>query len=448
MTSALPVSSVIEQPAVARPNAGCNHRMVFRGAIGLLLLGPLAFGATEPWSQFVLEFGTACLFVVWAMGEARSTIFTVRWASTLTPMLGFILLMAAQLALHVTISRGQTLSAGLLFAAYFVLCFLLIQSLRQPHQLEAAALIVSIYGATVALFALIENFTSNGKLYWLRKPYYEGWIYGPYVNHNHYAGLMEILTPVPLVIALSPRCTAKKRWLAGITAAIMATSILFSQSRGGMFGFAAELLLLTGLLARHASRRQTFAALVLFFCLTILLAAWLGAPQIVERLETFHSQAHTEISGGMRLNIDRDGLKMLPHRPLLGWGLGSFVDVYPQFRSFYTNLVIDHAHNDYLELLIETGMVGSMIAAWFLLTVFRSAWQTLRQPEWRTAGLASLASLAGITGILIHGLVDFNLQIPANAAIFYGLCTVAVLKIEPAFVERRARFSGLWAGGS
>ncbi|HEX8814018.1 MAG TPA: O-antigen ligase family protein [Terriglobales bacterium] len=431
MTSALPVSSVIEQHHPAITEIACDHRMVWVGAVGLLLLGPLAFGATEPWSQFVLECGAACLFASWAIRETRSQVMTVRWAPPFLPMLAFALLVLLQLAFHLTTSTERTLSSGLLFTAYGTLCFLLIQSLRRPQQLEWAARMISVYGATLALFGLVQGFTSNGKLYWLRKPYYEGWIYGPYVNHNHYAGLMEMLTPIPLVIALSPRSSVKNRWLAGIAAAVMATSILFSASRGGMMAFAGELLLLALLVARHVGRRKTLVMLFAFVCLIALLAAWLGLPQIVDRFATFHSQARTEISDGMRINIDRDALKMIPQRPLLGWGLGSFVDVYPQFRSFYTNLIIDHAHNDYLELLVETGVAGFAIAAWFLLAVCASAWTKLRQSEWDTVSLAALASVAAVAGVLIHGLVDFNLQIPANAAIFYGLCTVAAINLDP-----------------
>jgi O-antigen ligase len=432
MTSALPVSSVVAHTPAANAEIGREHRIARLGIVGLLLLAPLAFGTTEPWSQFVLEFGSACLFVLWVMREAQSTVFSFRWVPSLTPMLAFGLLVALQLAFHLTASTERTVTAALLFAAYFMICFLLAQSLRRPQQLEWAARLASAYGIAFAIFALVQGITSNGKLYWLRKPYYEGWIYGPYVNHNHYAGLMEMLTPIPLVIALSPRCSLRNRWLASTAAAIMATSILFSQSRGGIVGFAAELLLLTILLARHGKRRKTLVTLIGFLCLIALVATWLGASQIIDRMGTLHSQAQAEISGGMRLSIDRDVLRMFPHKPFLGWGLGSFVDVYPQFRSFYTNLVIDHAHNDYLELLVETGIAGAIVAVWLLSTVFRSAWKKLQSREWGIIELATAASTAGITGILIHSLVDFNLQIPANAALLYVLCTIAAMRIEPA----------------
>ncbi len=138
-----------------------------------------------------------------------------------------------------------------------------------------------------------------------------------------------------------------------------------------------------------------------------------------------------ELSGAMRVNIDRDALKMFKHKPILGWGLGTFVEVYPQFRTFYTNFFIDKAHNDYLQLLVETGAVGFAIMLWFLITAYLGALKKLKNWTVDTNGAMGLAAILGVTGILVHSFLDFNLQIPANAALFYVLCTLAAM--EPRF---------------
>src|SRR5208283_6182821 len=84
-------------------------------------------------------------------------------------------------------------------------------------------------------------------------------------------------------------------------------------------------------------------------------------------------EARTEISGGMRLSIDRDALRMFRSKPVLGWGLGTFPVVYPEFRSFYTNFFVNEAHNDYLQLLTEMGVLGFGTMVWFVITVYRKA---------------------------------------------------------------------------
>jgi O-antigen ligase len=116
---------------------------------------------------------------------------------------------------------------------------------------------------------------------------------------------------------------------------------------------------------------------------------------------------------------------MFLRRPLLGWGLGSFPIVYPQFRSFYTTFFVNQAHNDYLQLLVETGLAGFAIAAWYLMLVFRKAAGKLKNWTETATGALTAASLLGCVGILVHSFLDFNLQIPANAALFYVLSAVA-----------------------
>jgi O-antigen ligase len=116
---------------------------------------------------------------------------------------------------------------------------------------------------------------------------------------------------------------------------------------------------------------------------------------------------------------------MFVKRPIAGWGLGTFPTVYPSFRSFYTNLFVNEAHNDYAQLLVETGLIGFGLMLWFLVCLYRHGLPTSRRWEFKWDRAVSLASLLGCTGILLHSFVDFNLQIPANAAMFYALCGLA-----------------------
>jgi O-antigen ligase len=162
-----------------------------------------------------------------------------------------------------------------------------------------------------------------------------------------------------------------------------------------------------------------------FLALVIIFLVWLGGNEVTRRLISIHSEAREEINGGVRLTIDRDCLRMLIKRPFLGWGLGAFPIVYPEFRSFYTNFFVNQAHNDYLQLLVETGLAGFSIAIWFLVLVFRRAGGKLKNWTETATGALTVSALLGCVGILVHSLLDFNLQIPANAALFYVLCAIA-----------------------
>ena len=68
---------------------------------------------------------------------------------------------------------------------------------------------------------------------------------------------------------------------------------------------------------------------------------------------------------------------MFSHRPVWGWGLGTFPIVYPSYRSFYTNLFVNEAHNDYAQLLVETGLLGFALMLWFLFVCTGTDFQPL-----------------------------------------------------------------------
>ena len=88
-------------------------------------------------------------------------------------------------------------------------------------------------------------------------------------------------------------------------------------------------------------------------------------------------------------------------------------------------MFVNQAHNDYLQLLVETGLAGFSIAVWFLVLVFRQAAGKLKNWTENASGALAVAALLGCVGILVHSFLDFNLQIPANAALFYVVCAIA-----------------------
>jgi len=93
--------------------------------------------------------------------------------------------------------------------------------------------------------------------------------------------------------------------------------------------------------------------------------------------------------------------------------------------------------------LVETGIVGFAIAVWFLVLTFRRAWAKLENWTETVNGTLTVAALIGCIGILVHSFLDFNLQIPANAALFYVLCAVAASNPLPESQRRRSRRQNL-----
>jgi O-antigen ligase len=398
---------------------------------GLLMFGPLAFGAVEPWSIYVLETGSVLLTLLWLCKQWLDGELTVQWNPLFLPMAGFGALILLQIVLGTTAYRHDTVSGALLYCAYAMLCFLAGQTLLRSSQARKIAAILAFYGFAFAAFSLLQGVSPNGKLYWLRRPSMGGAIYGPYVNHNHYAGLMELLMPVTLVLSLTRLTGERERIAAGIAAAIMAVTVFLSGSRGGMIAISIELVLFFLLLLRQGvplsrhKKGMQFAAVTAFAVVLVASLWWLGGKELTSRVSSIATETHTELSGGMRLSIDRDAFRMFRNKPVLGWGLGTFPTVYPRFRSFYTNFFVNQAHNDYLQLLSEMGLLGFGTMVWFLVVLYRHALRKIGNWMSDVTGAVTLACTLGVTGILVHSLLDFNLQVPANAALYYVLCTIA-----------------------
>jgi O-antigen ligase len=91
---------------------------------------------------------------------------------------------------------------------------------------------------------------------------------------------------------------------------------------------------------------------------------------------------------------------------------------------------VDHAHNDYLELLAETGIVGGLCALGFVVLLFRRALTNLQSDQSAFILAARTGALVACSGLLLHSLVDFNLHIPSNALLFALLAFLATSSLE------------------
>jgi O-antigen ligase len=403
------------------------------GTFGLLMFGPLAFGAVEPWSIFVLETGSALLMLLWLAKQWLDRELRIQWNPLFPPMAAFAIVILSQLVLRMSAYPHDTVSGALLYCAYGMLCFLTSQSLLRSSQARKVAVMLALYGFAIAGLSLLQGIAPNGKLYWIRQPRLGGWIYGPYVNHNHYAGLMEMLVPIPLILSLTRLAQEKERIAAGIAAAAMTGTVFLCGSRGGMLAILAEFGVLSVVVVRQKKGIRLAVAFAAFAVVLLSLLTWLGGKELTSRVTSISTEARSEISGGIRLNIDRDGLHMFRAKPMLGWGLGTFPVVYPQFRTFYTNFFVNQAHDDYLQLLVETGLVGFGTMVWFLMVLYRSVLRKIKNWMSDVSSAVSLACMLSFTGILVHSVLDFNLQIPANAALFYVFCTIAA---SPPLLQR------------
>lgn len=390
------------------------------GVLALLFLGVLAFGAVEYWSVFALRTGAALLLLWWLAGQWLEGRLALHGSPLFAPAALFGAVVAAGL-LGFSSYRQATITEALMYTAYAVILFLGAQCIRTEADNRHVVLAFVVFGFLVATFAILQGLSRTEDLYWLRRPRTSGSMFGPYVNHNHYAGMMELVAPFAVVLAASDRLAGARRMLVAFAAVIMSASIFLSGSRGGMLSFALQLIFLTAVLlpaSRGRTGRLSYAAGLIVL---IAMVAWIGGGRVMREVEAI-SDVSTE---RIRLAIAQDSLRMFAQKPVMGWGLGTFPIVYPGQRSFSLDVNVNQAHNDYAQLLVETGVVGFAAMLWFLFALFRAVLQKLDDPLRSWGGMATVAASASCIGILVHSLFDFNLHIPANAALFFFCCAVA-----------------------
>jgi len=420
----------------ARSGFALANKYIFYAIFCLSIIAITAFGGEPEWALLSLRLGAAGLFTFWLLAQINSGL-KVQGNQLLGPMLAFAALVAIQILFGISVYRYATISAALQYVSCFLFFFLTVQCANSKSALRNAAVIVTLFGFVLALFGIIQDLTSNGRIFWTVKPGPQAVVYGPYVNHNHYAGLMEMLTPIPLVMSLSSLYSSGKRTLFAFAAILMASTIFLSGSRAGVLSFSIQLVLLTGVLIKTV--RHRIPAVGGIALLIVALVFWLGREETLTRISTLqHPTKEADFS--TRLRIARDSMRMIEAKPWLGWGLNSFAVAYPQYRSFYSDLVVGHAHSDYVQLAVETGIAGLTLVIWFLGCLYRGRFQENRFWRYRGDCAVRLGALVGCTGIVVHSLADFNMQIPANATFFFILCALATTRASESRVPEMKQY--------
>jgi O-antigen ligase len=403
-------------------------RLLRFGICALVVFSVATHGGVEDWARAVLETGAGLLFLSWALWIYFSQEEQIVFSPLLPPLAFFFLIVFGQWFLHGTASSYNTRMELLLLLSDVILLFLAVQAFRTLQDWRGFVWFVMVFGFLISIFGILQHLTFNGKLYWFRDMHYGGIPFGPYVNRNHFAGFIELILPlafVPLVLGRVRR----ERWpVVGLFAVVPIGALFLSVSRGGIVSFGVELAVLAlVMIQRRAMGRQLFAGAVVLL-LALLMVSWLGVGELQQRFSSFQP---LEATAGKRASMRRDTWQIFLHHPLSGTGLGTLQIVYPAYETLYDGKIVNHTHNDYLEALAETGLLGGLCCAWFLAILVSQSLKRFREINHSFAGALQLSGLVACSGFLVHGLVDFNLHIPSNALLFFLMAHLAASEIQP-----------------
>ncbi len=402
------------------------------GLVAAVVAAVGVFGGTETlsWSavETLLLLLGLTLVAQWREAQERS------WRGWLAPAVLLLLVAAQWLAPIEPIASLDRWATGELFVRLLVYgcAFAIARMLAQDEavsQRVVSALIV--LGVCEAVYGLVQYLTGWQKIFWFEKVYYRESATGTYVNHNHFAGFLEMV--VPFVVARAAMAAQRpysydqeknshRAGLLGILAAVMLLAVVFSESRMGLIACILSLALMASILALRRQHlwapRAGAGVIVALVALTATLVLWVGPDSVIARFADLPQQEGPRAEAGGRLAIWKDTLRLIGARPIFGVGLGGFEAAYTKVQTVDLGAVVDYAHNDYLQIAAELGIAGAMIF-WgiiFALTVqtLRASWS--RKEPWRRS--VALGATGALVALLLHSLTDFNLYVPANGLVF------------------------------
>ena len=398
------------------------------GICALIAFGILSHGAVEEWARAILETGAVALFLAWAIHIYVHRQEQIVISPLLLPLVALALFVLAQLLFRISVAPFYTRTELELLIADILVFFLVTQAFRSVPDWRILIWFLMSFGFAVAIFGILQQFTFNGKLYWFREMPLGAVPFGPYANRNHFAGFAEMVIPVALVPLLMGR-VRRERWLIVTLFALLPIGALFlAASRGGIISFGAELVMIVLMLALRRTKAKHMVAGSLVLLSAFVFVSWLGVRHMLDR---FASTQTLDVTAGKRGSMRSDTWAIFRDHPAFGTGLGTLQIVFPAYETQYDGKLVNHSHNDYVEALAETGLVGGVLCAGFLSALFFISFKQLLQSDKPFPAALHLSGLAACTAILVHSLVDFNLHIPGNALLFFVMACMATGETQP-----------------
>ncbi|MCM8791829.1 MAG: O-antigen ligase family protein [Candidatus Omnitrophica bacterium] len=304
--------------------------------------------------------------------------------------------------------------------SYFLIFFLIINYIQKKEQFQILFNAIIICGFIISIFAIIQNFTyaNLDKVYWFDINGSAPSCFGPFVNRNHFAGYMEMVIPLCLGYLISD-IDIKRKTLYGMSLFVISLSLFLSLSRAGMVIYLLELLsMIIFLWIKKRFEEQSIIMWLSFLFILVFIFFLTDFKVIFERFFSIFEASPKEsiFERGYRW---QDMFKIWYDFPFLGIGGGAFSSIAPLYKRVNLQMTIVHAHNDYLELLVETGIFGFLLLSLFFYLYFSQVIKMwMKRHDRFVVGLV-LGGIISNLGILIHSWVDFNLRIPANALLFF-----------------------------
>lgn len=434
-----------------------------------IVMSALAYGTVHYWAMGLFNLGALTILVLWVLDAWSLGTLRVSRNVLQLPLLGALVLGLVQLLPLREVANEAALSIGLAntlsfdpystrlvlvqFATLLVYFSATLVFIDTPHRLHLMVRTIMIFGFLLAIFGLTQSFTSPTKVYWMRE-LNQSTAFGPFINRHHFAGYMELTISLPLGLLFAGAVDKEKRLLFIFIAGLMGVALIMTASRGGIISLIAQIMffvVVTAIFRKHNEERHRRTSRLKAVGVRLALAGallvglfigvlTLGGELSINRLIVDSVNTNDPTTG--RAHFWSVTLGIIKAHPWIGTGLGAFGVVYTKFDSRNGLFRLEQAHNDYLQVLSDGGIIGAALALAFVGLLFYRAFVRAGSRDDFRRGVA-LAALGGCFAVLVHSFFDFTLHTTSNALLFLVLAALATIngRVEDAPRRRRRRKS-------
>ena len=305
-------------------------------------------------------------------------------------------------------------------------------------------------GVFLAVVGLYGHWSPSEKIYGFWESEHGGAHFGPFVNRNHFAGFMAMIIPVAASLMFvkgfsRPKQKKRKRReivygsqvLATCALIVMMAALVCSLSRGGFIAASVSACVMSALAWKKTESRKAGRICALIFAVGFIFAIFYAGPEFLSRLGDLYRDVTNPLETGRAMVVERT-LVLFDRYPVFGTGLGTFQSVFPSVETPELGKGLwEYGHNDWVQLLAEMGITGILVSVTFAGLLGWLIYDRLNQKRTTSAWWLTVGAAASLCGLLVHGLVEFNLHIPSNA--YLASAVVGLACVSALSARRRGR---------
>ena len=412
------------------------ERLIFSATVLLLPAITILDGSRNPAVATVFMIIIEILLLAYLMfcfGSSNSDVILGRyrwmWLS-LTLWIGLTIAQALPIFEYRSYNRHGSFQELNLYIGYVGFLLLMLFLLNSVKRIRFVISVLILIAVAQTFFGMANYYSGESPFGWRPNHWAAHRVTGTFINRNFYANyiVMSIgFVLVPLMLKQFGRHRTHDASANNLNrqsieviylgiSVLLFSGLLLSGSRGGIIAFAAGLV--GALMLSNFSKiaRLRIGRLILIVALGV---GFFGIELLRSRF------ANVLVAGFERLEQWKATIGLILEKVLFGYGPGSYEVAYKSGIPITSSpLTHDHAHSDYLEILLEQGIAGGILLLVFISIVLYFGIEKLKKAQSNNRVLILLSALFGMIAMLCHGIYDFPFQVPSNTVLFLTLVSI------------------------